>query len=240
MSKVKRQQVAGAFCSAMEQRPFQKRVSPKNQRSRGNHFITDKIKFLLLLLFAFITATTNAQYLPNLEKLISKLVIAGRPTQPKMPDIGIVLEKSTDPTYGKGYFIVKNIYNYCSAKDKIKINDIVTHINDISTLNMDNWVSAYKEGKNVKLTIQRLGVMHECWINVTPLIINCNKWYCSEEYASGWPYDNSAVSFKDIVFYRDPEADFFKYKTFDFERALTIDRNIFCIFAKKIYAKNYL
>jgi len=31
--------VAGANCSAVEQRPFQKRVSPKNQRSRGNILI---------------------------------------------------------------------------------------------------------------------------------------------------------------------------------------------------------
>jgi len=32
-------QVAGAVCSAMEQRPFQKRVQLKNQRSRGNFTI---------------------------------------------------------------------------------------------------------------------------------------------------------------------------------------------------------
>ena len=36
MFKIKRQQAAGANCSAMEQRPFQKRVQLKNQRSRGN------------------------------------------------------------------------------------------------------------------------------------------------------------------------------------------------------------
>lgn len=31
--------VAGADCSAVEQKPFQKRVSPKNQRSRGNLYL---------------------------------------------------------------------------------------------------------------------------------------------------------------------------------------------------------
>ena len=39
MFKIKRQQAAGANCSAMEQRPFQKRVQLKNQRSRRN-FLT--------------------------------------------------------------------------------------------------------------------------------------------------------------------------------------------------------
>jgi len=33
-----KKQAAGANCSAMEQRPFQKRVSPKNHRSRINLF----------------------------------------------------------------------------------------------------------------------------------------------------------------------------------------------------------
>ena len=39
MFKIKKQQAAGANCSAMEQRPFQKRVSPKNHKSRINFFI---------------------------------------------------------------------------------------------------------------------------------------------------------------------------------------------------------
>ena len=39
MFKTTKQQVAGAVCSAMEQRPFQKRVIPKNHKSRRHFFI---------------------------------------------------------------------------------------------------------------------------------------------------------------------------------------------------------
>jgi len=57
MSKIKRQQATGANCSAMEQRPFQKRVSPKNQRSRNN-----KMKiFLILVAVIGFGISANAQ-----------------------------------------------------------------------------------------------------------------------------------------------------------------------------------
>ena len=50
----KQKQVAGAGnCSAMEQRPFQKRVSPKNHKSR-RHF-----KMLIILIFGFLCFSTN-------------------------------------------------------------------------------------------------------------------------------------------------------------------------------------
>ena len=47
MFKIKRQQAAGANCSAMEQKPFQKRVQLKNQRSR-RHFL-----FLIIAIIMF-------------------------------------------------------------------------------------------------------------------------------------------------------------------------------------------
>ena len=49
MFKFKRQQAAGANCSAMEQRPFQKRVQLKNHKSRGN-----KMKKVFLIFIAVI------------------------------------------------------------------------------------------------------------------------------------------------------------------------------------------
>ena len=51
MFKIKRQQAAGANCSAMEQRPFQKRVQLKNQRSRNNFLIkwTKETIFMFLI-----------------------------------------------------------------------------------------------------------------------------------------------------------------------------------------------
>ena len=58
MSKIKRQQAAGAFCSAMEQRPFQKRVQLKNQRSRGNNL---KGVFLILVAIIGFGISANAQ-----------------------------------------------------------------------------------------------------------------------------------------------------------------------------------
>ena len=56
MFKTKKQQAAGAVCSAMEQRPFQKRVQLKNQRSRGN-----LLKMSVLFCFIFCNAFVQAQ-----------------------------------------------------------------------------------------------------------------------------------------------------------------------------------
>jgi len=40
MLQITKQQVAGASsCSAVEQKPFEKRVSPKNQKSRANNIL---------------------------------------------------------------------------------------------------------------------------------------------------------------------------------------------------------
>jgi len=65
MSKIKRQQTAGANCSAMEQRPFQKRVQLKNHRSRGN--ISFKVVSILILsiLFCIICAFAGIKYTYN-------------------------------------------------------------------------------------------------------------------------------------------------------------------------------
>lgn len=48
---------AGAKCSAVEQKPFEKRVSPKNQKSRGN-----KINTIILLGVIFLFASCRAAY----------------------------------------------------------------------------------------------------------------------------------------------------------------------------------
>jgi len=93
-------QVAGAICSAMEQIPFQKRVSPKNQRSRNNLFKI-LILFCIMLCCSAVAwgQTLNAQQKKLQNDIIFYLKSEG--FSPSIDEDGDIVFKKE----GKSYFI---------------------------------------------------------------------------------------------------------------------------------------
>ena len=100
MSKIKRQQVAGANCSAMEQRPFQKRVSPKNQRSRGNLL---KMIVLSCVMFCVSVGAWGQSLNTQQTKLQNDIVtyLRGEGFSPSIDKDGDIVFKKE----GKSYFV---------------------------------------------------------------------------------------------------------------------------------------
>ena len=147
MSKITRQQAAGANCSAMEQRPFsitersrsKKRVSPKNHRSR-NHFLMSIAVFVLFSSYCYGQVNIQQQQqnvninLPVIEKTVYvdryRTVYVDRP-QPKR-----VARKLPQPVQLLGYLWV---YTEDLGNFKRPPFDVIRNINTQAPYGRDDW-----------------------------------------------------------------------------------------------------
>ena len=148
----------------------------------------------------------------------------------KKYDLGIAFQKGNS-NWGKGYYFVSWI-DPNTSNNYLKYADIITHIDGINTLNMDeeNFINLCQGeiGSQVELAVLRTGKVEPIKISVKrelPLNTLWGPYYFATkvDYSvgstdrHGWfmRLSNNPESPHQIL--SDRDIDFLKYKTFDFE-----------------------
>ena len=147
----------------------------------------------------------------------------------KKGDIGIAFQKGNS-NWGKGYYFVSWIDPNISSN--LKYADIITHIDGINTLNMDekNFINLCQGeiGSQVELTVLRTGKIEPIKISVKRELPQNTLWGpyyfatkidysvgSTDRYGWFMRLTNNLESPHRVL--RDKDIDFVKYKTFDFE-----------------------
>ena len=134
---------------------------------------------------------------------------------------GFTWEKSNNPNYGKGYYVITGLIPYFPAeKAGLKKLDIITHINGT-----DVRVVAPRYSEPTIFTIQRFGETQSLEIAINPIVAPPANSMSEQKIISDiFPGNSKSVLMwkastinPKIIAYSDPEIDYFKYKSFDFE-----------------------
>ncbi|MDR1198211.1 MAG: DUF4136 domain-containing protein [Prevotellaceae bacterium] len=194
---------AGAdFNSAMEQKPLEKRAILKNHKSRRN------LKVLMLLFF-LLPVSLFAQ---------------------KNGKTGFIFVNGNS-NWGKDYKVIYYVDPLHVKSNSLKIGDIITHVDGVSTYQIDNAkftnLCRGEVGSEAEFTVLRMGNPNPVKVRITRKL---DEGYPAElDYAlkiidmnwksndlSGWKIIHSGSN-NQYQALSDREIDFFNYRTFDFE-----------------------